>query len=300
MQYNCRWFRKDDEYTRILLHRADIVLLNETWTTKASRAHKLQINTHKVIAVSSDRNRDYGKEDSRGGRGHGGVAILARKEIELASVGAADDVRVVPVLVRGRTMEMLLIAVYLPTGTTQDKNIEYQEAIDRICSVIQQHGKGRVVVVGGDLNVDLTKKVHRNKKHVLNLVEEHNLVVPSNHLEGKATFYLTENIPVSLLDYFLIGNECAHMIQEYIIPARGALNRSDHEPVIIRIAMGGAACQKHVRTAKIDWLKAKKHGKLEEYRTIIASSLQGNTDIGNIVAEILHAAKILPRRGRLN
>ena len=28
--------------------------------------------------------------------------------------------------------------------------------------------------------------------------------------------------------------------------------------------------------------------------------MQGNTDIGNIVAEILHAAKVLPRRGRLN
>ena len=300
IQYNCRGFRKDDEYTKILLHNADIVLLNETWTTKANQAHELQVNTHKVIAVSSDRNRDYGKEDSRGGRGHGGVAILARKEIELVPVGVTNDVRVVPVLVRGRMMEMLLIAVYLPTGTTQDKSIEYQEAIDRICSVIQQHGKGRVVVVGGDLNVDLTKEVHRNKKHVLNLMEEHSLVVPSNRFDGKATFYSNENTPVSLLDYFLIGNEYTHMVQEYIIPTRGALNRSDHEPVIIRSALGGAAHQKHIRTTKIDWLKAKKQGKLEEYRAIIASGMWESTDIESIVAEILHAARVLPRRGRLN
>ena len=107
---------------------------------------------------------------------------------------------------------MLLIAVYLPTGTLKDKTIEYQETIDRICTLMQQHGKTRLVLVGGDLNVDLTKEVHRNKTHVLKMMEEYNLVVPAKHLEENATFYINESTPVSLLDYFLIGKEHVHMV----------------------------------------------------------------------------------------
>lgn len=163
VQYNCRGFKKDDEYTKILLHKADIILLNETWTTKANQVYELQTDSHNVIAVSSDRNRDYGEEDSRVGRGHGGVAILARKEIKLVPVGTTDDVRIVSALVRGRKLDMLLIAAYLPTGTLKDKVIEYQETVDRICAIIQQHGEARVVLLAGDLNVDLTREAHVNK-----------------------------------------------------------------------------------------------------------------------------------------
>ena len=68
---------------------------------KANKAHELEMEAHNVFVVSSDRNHDYGQDDHRRGRGHGGVAILARKEIKVVPAGAADDIRIVPVLVRG-------------------------------------------------------------------------------------------------------------------------------------------------------------------------------------------------------
>ena len=56
------------------------MLLNETWTSKANQSTELQSITHKTFVISADSNCDYARVDSRGGRGHGGVAILARNE----------------------------------------------------------------------------------------------------------------------------------------------------------------------------------------------------------------------------
>ena len=283
----------------MLLQKADIVMLNETWTTKANQMSELQTDSHNVVAVSSDKNRDYGHEDGKAGRGHGGVAICARKEIELVPVGAHEDTRIVPVLVRTKNIDILLIAAYLPTGTLREKSIEYQETVDRICTVIQQHGEKRLVLVGGDLNVDLTKEVHGNKKHILSMMKECNLIVPCACLEGKATFYNNEVTPVSLLDYFLIGQEHAGIVQEYIVQDRSALNRSDHEPVTIKIAICDTARPSKNRREKIDWVKSKKRGKIDEYCMKIAHDMRGAKNVEDIVTNMLQADKVLPRRGKL-
>ena len=173
VQYNCRGFKRNDEYTRLLLEKADILLLNETWTTKCNEGIELQSNTHTVVAVSADRNKDYAYIENRGIRGHGGVAILAKKSLEIASVGGTEDVRLVSVVVKGQRQDILVIAAYLPTGTTREKCIEYQEIIDLICTVIQEHGNGRFVLVGGDFNVDLRRDTHSNKKFVLSMLNDY-------------------------------------------------------------------------------------------------------------------------------
>ena len=102
------------------------MLLNETWTTKCNERIELRNSTHAVVAVSADRNKDYAFTENRGNRGHGGVAILARKALKIASVGPADDVRLVSVVVKGPRQDILVIAAYLPTGTSNVLNTKRQ------------------------------------------------------------------------------------------------------------------------------------------------------------------------------
>ena len=276
------------------------MLLNETWTTKCNERIELRNSTHAVVAVSADRNKDYAFTENRGNRGHGGVAILARKALKIASVGPADDVRLVSVVVKGPRQDILVIAAYLPTGTSRDKCIEYQETIDRICTIIQEHGNGRFVLLGGDFNVDLRKDANSNKKFVLTMMKDYDLVVPQGIMEGGCSFYISETTAVSQLDYFLVGREHMHMIRGCNVIGRSALNRSDHEPVFIRIAVTVNACAMSTHGLRIDWAKARRQGRIEEYQNRIREGISRGMTIEDIVKSILDAATILPKKGKLN
>ena len=79
-------------------------------------------------------------------------------------VGNSDNVRIVSAIIKGQMKEILLIAAYLPTGTEAERVIEFQETLERICSIMDEHGRRRMIIIGGDLNVGLTRNTHTNKK----------------------------------------------------------------------------------------------------------------------------------------
>lgn len=58
-------------------------------------------------------------------------------------------------------------------------------------------------------------------------MKEYNLKVPHNKLNGEYTFYRKENIPISLIGYFLVHGGHVQLVEAYTIPERSALNRSD-------------------------------------------------------------------------
>ena len=215
-------------------------------------------------------------------------------------VGTTEDTRIIPVIVKGAGLDMLLIAGYLPTGTAREKCIEYQETIDRICTIIHEHGAGRLVVIGGDLNVDLRKQAHANKRFILAMMEEYSLAVPYGLMEGRCSFYTGETSEISLLDYFLVGRKHIDLIRECHVPERSGINRSDHEPVFLRIAMNTRLNQERTRIAKIDWDKARRQGKVEEYQSRLRRSMRDEMTVEDIVGKILQAAEGLPRKGKLN
>ena len=298
VQYNCRGYKRD-EFTGRVLEGADVILLNETWTSKANQGSELQTSTHKTFAISSDCNYDYASVDSRGGRGHGGVAILARNDINIVMVSNDTNERVLSAVIKGHSMEILLIAVYLPTGTQTEKVIELQETIDTICGTVDEHGRGRMVIIGGDLNVDLTREVHSTKKYVTEMMEEYDLVIPMSQEEERFSFYISETKPVSLLDYFLVGREHVHLISEYVVNERSALNKSDHEPILMKVEI--ASCrQLQKQRPKIDWGKARREGQLEVYRERVMQYTDQANDMEAIVKGISRAANLLPRKGKLN
>ena len=256
--------------------------------------------THTALAISSDSGYDYAHKDNRGGRGHGGVAVLAKKELNICCVGRNDNTRVIPTIVKGHGVEILLIAAYLPTGTEVEKIIEYQETIGKIGSIIDEHGQGRIVLVGADFNVDLTRRVHRNRQYLLEMMHEYNLVIPAEDLTGKYTFYRNDTEPVSLIDYFLIDKEHLQLVDDYMIPGRSGLNKSDHEPVLIKLTFKNMRQSIPAKRARIDWVKARKEEKLRNYQHLLGCLMPYTGDIESIVTAFKEADRILPRRGRRN
>ena len=124
VQYNCRGYKTDDEFTNVPLVHADI-FLNETWTFKASQELDPRRDGNTVTATSYDAYHYYALIDTVGIRGHGGVAILVKQELKLISIGDTGSPRIVAGALHGFLIEILLIAAYLPTGTTADKIMEY-------------------------------------------------------------------------------------------------------------------------------------------------------------------------------
>lgn len=255
-----------------------------------------------MFATSFDVNCDYTHSDGKSGRGHGGVAIIAKKGLNMVSLEISDQPRIVAVLVRGLSPEILLVAVYMPTGTDRDKVIEFQETLDKVCSIVAEHGNGRMVVIGGDWNVDLTRDVHRNRKYVVELMTEMNLTVPAEAaLYNKYSLYRQETRGVSLLDYFLVDTSHRHIVKNYIIYDRSALNKSDHEPVLIEVSVNISKSQPTLnKKDKIDWPKARKDGAVAEYQSRVSSSTYNANNVEDIVNGITQAANVLPRRGVRN
>ena len=119
------------------------------------------------------------------------VAIMARKNLNLVDVGHCDNSRILAVIIKATNVKTLLIAVYMPTGTT-GKNNRVPRDCDKIAGIIEDHGRGRMVIVGGDLNVDLTTEAHSNKKYMEDMMSEYRLVIPSKDINKCKTFYRNE------------------------------------------------------------------------------------------------------------
>ena len=90
------------------------------------------------------------------------------------------------------------------------------------------------------------------------------------------------------------------MVQGSNVLGRSALNRSDHEPVFIRITLTAKPAIVSTRRLRIDWTKARRQGKIEEYQIRIQRGNERVSTIEGIVKSILDAAKILPKKGKLN
>ena len=81
---------------------------------------------------------------------------------------------------------------------------------------------------------------------------------------------------------------------------RSVLNRSDHELVFIRITMTAKLTIVSTCRIRIDWARARRQGKIEEYQIRIQRGIERGMTIECIVKSILNAAKILPKKGKLN
>ena len=105
-------------------------------------------------------------------RGYGGVAILWHKSID-SSVNITDDggerIQCIEVT-QDDNKPLLIVSVYMPTSGDSIRTLEYQDTIDQIYEILQKY-QSHLIVIGGDLNENLsTKSVNERKGYLLDFI----------------------------------------------------------------------------------------------------------------------------------
>ena len=161
-----------------------------------------------------------------------GVSLAWRQSIaHQVEEMKVTSTRFVPVKFRPKEdQEVILISVYLPTGT---KLTEFKETLDKLSLFLLDISIVTPVIIGGDINI--STKSTRQKLLVWNaFLEEHSLLElkpPDVTYHHRPNFGETK----SILDYFVIRAagivtemSCVNVTDEDLLEA----NRSDHTPIL--------------------------------------------------------------------
>ena len=91
-------------------------------------------------------------------RGYGGVAVLWHSSIDHL-IRPVDDggerTQCAEVTVLGNE-KLLVVSVYLPTKGGTDSVMDYQDCLDQLYEIFQKYQTTHHIVIGGDLNEDLS------------------------------------------------------------------------------------------------------------------------------------------------
>ena len=169
-------------------------------------------------------------------RGFGGVAILWKKDLE-PYLKPLDDgnerIQCVECKADG-ARNILFISVYLPVRGYSDSIDEFAECIDILQEICLKYQSTHEMVIGGDLNEDLTNICdgERSKRgsRLLQLINDFSLTYS---VAGK-TYISPSGVECSELDYFLV-QATQLKVSEKMVLTGIQTNTSDHHPISIHI-----------------------------------------------------------------
>ena len=96
---------------------------------------------------------------------------------------------------------ILIICVYMPTSGGSEKTIEYHETVDLLNELLQRYQNTYYIVIGGDINEDLSSKaVNSRKKYILDFIDEYNLIFTMD----RKSFVNSKGQDCFEIDYFLV------------------------------------------------------------------------------------------------
>ena len=93
-------------------------------------------------------------------RGYGGVAVLWRKFIDhmIRELPDGNECMHSIELKDSNSKPLLIVSAYLPTrGCKDSRQDRFQEAVDQLYELVQKFHILHSIIIGGDLNVDLSK-----------------------------------------------------------------------------------------------------------------------------------------------
>lgn len=175
--------------------------------------------------------------------GKGGVAILWHKKHDnnIAPLSFDDD-RIIGVKYTcNLTCDFYFFQLYLPCS---NHTLEiYTEYIDRMRNILNLYSDRGIVVLMGDMNVNLLQSaLHQNisgrKSYFLNFLHENNLVslnTLGNCKGAKSSFVSYDNSCESLIDHILLPCDKLYYVCDCEISDDDCLNVSRHRPIFCRI-----------------------------------------------------------------
>lgn len=291
VSFNCKNIKTSGPFFNEISKSTDIVLIQEHWLFDYE-LHLLNEIHEKFTGVGKSIDSDVINEVNYSKRGYGGVAILWSKDIDKYIKSKQDGNERIQCIEINIEHPILLISVYLPTKMKNDRYEEYSECIDQIFEIIQTYQTTHEIIVGGDMNEDISKMNNsRRAVKLRELMTECNLTTNTTG----PTFMNVKGVEVSEIDYFLYQKDLDRKAQRL---SSLTSNVSDHHPLKLTVTCQLTKAEKKVDTnnsKRTRWEKVDK----QQYQTIISEKIVNITNelnegndldtIINSTMELLHS-----------
>jgi len=237
----CSWNSRGHAADRLahvdeLMQCCDVLLVQEHWLFDFE-LHKLTTNSAFDLAVYGVSGMDAHKPLV--GRPFGGCAIIHKTELRCTVTPICVDSRrlFACIIDIPECCKLIVCNVYMPCdlmNTSED--VIYREILNEIESVINSHHDVDYVLIGGDMNTDVSRT---RSGHSLLLKEFCDslglrLCLSSPNSSIDFTYYNEASGSHSILDHFIVSENLFHSIESYSCLHRGD-NLSDHVPVCLRL-----------------------------------------------------------------
>lgn len=205
-------------------------------------------------------------------RGHGGVAIIWKKDIDHLVKPIQDgSEKIQAIEIQGTSGDcLLLISAYLPAKGSKNHELEYQECIDQLYELCQKYQESHKIIIGGDMNEDLNIQSNTKRNQYLrDLILEAQLAYENT----SKTFVNSFGQEVSEIDYFFHNLKQGDHSKKSVIQNLPE-NTSDHYPIKITINFEYSLQpvkqqKKKGSNTKINWDKVDK----EWYATVMQENI---------------------------
>ena len=184
-------------------------------------------------------------------RGYGGVGILWQKKLDhLVTVKEEGNERIQCVEISTSPKPILLVSVYMPCrGQNADNVLEFIDCTEQLNSIYQMYGCSHNILVGGDINEDISVLNSGRRNRVFrNFVTDNELQFTDL---GK-TFLNAEGVEVSKIDYFLYGDGMSDLLMDFVKLDSCRASLSDHYPWSVPLsAITRSKLQQFLGTSKL-------------------------------------------------
>jgi exonuclease III len=229
--FTCKNFKSSIGEIRSLCQENDIVLLQETWLSKADLP--LLSHVHPDFHAKGISAMDLEK-GVLSGRPHDGLAILWRKSLtKFFKSISYDDSRIMGIELGFGGKKMLLVNVYLPYCCAENHE-EFSHYLAKLDAIISAACTPFLYIMG-DFNADLAQKLHHFGRELVEFCREENIVVSDYELlSGHIYTYLSDaHRCTSWLDHLICTRNAHSLISSMHV--RYDIVSSDHLPLCAQI-----------------------------------------------------------------
>ena len=150
------------------MRHANIILLQEHWLYQCQLYQLGEIHND-LCHVGKGVDKYEEIDQNKLLRGYGGVGIFGHKDLDqIVGMVEVGNERIQCIEVNQISSKpILIICVYMPTSGGREKTIGYYETVDLLNELLQRYQHTHYIVIGGDINEDLSNKAVNSRKRIV-------------------------------------------------------------------------------------------------------------------------------------
>ena len=267
--YNCKGFKfRNYDYLKHLFKQNEIMLLQETWLYEFEHREFVRVLPEcQYVAVSAMEDANIGQV----GRPYGGCAILYHRDLACSfNPISTMSKRVCAVTVEAENINLVLITVYMPCDDNTDEHFTiYGDVLYEISKIIDLY-EGYDIIIGGDFNVDFSRKESLNLNILNQFISDEQLLCTTIPYIGNNWTFENSRGNRSLIDHFIVS---PNLYNCTVTISQDGHNLSEHNPITIQTNHKTNICTVKESKPNInDWANATNIN-IQNYKSLLDENL---------------------------